>query len=346
MKIRTLVVDSSYLLKRSFHGAKDTHTTKFGHIGGLYSFLTTIRKIISDYSINKVVLCWDGEDGGIHRYRIDKAYKANRKSKRWHQRIVLSENEIRREEEKKESILKQRKRIQAYAEELFFRQIEVDEIEADDLIAAYCLKYNNKEEIYIYSNDRDFAQLLDLNLTIIFPNIKQPITKNNFYTEFGYHYTNALMFKVICGDVSDNISGVKGIKELTLLKYFPDLKVKESSVRDVCKMADELNNKRISEGKKPLKVFNNLLTDISRLKKNYQLINLKNPILNDIAREELLQLEMPLSPQGRSSKYLYKMMIEDDFLSVYGSNFVNYVKPFYSVIMNEQKQYKEYKKNK
>jgi len=139
MRTRTLLVDSSYLLKRSFHGAKDIQTAKFGHIGGLYSFLTTVRKMIKEHMINKVVLVWDGEGGGIQRYRIDHAYKANRKTKDWHKKIELSAAEIRKEKAKEESILKQRKRIQAYAEELFFRQIEVDDIEADDLIAEYCL---------------------------------------------------------------------------------------------------------------------------------------------------------------------------------------------------------------
>ena len=148
MKIRTLLVDSSYLLKRSFHGAKDTYSVNFGHIGGLYSFLTTIRMLIKEHMINKVVLVWDGEGGGIYRHRIDKEYKANRKTKEWYKKIEMTEAEIRREKEKEESLLKQRKRVQAYAEELFFRQIEVDDIEADDLIAAYCIQNNNKEEIF------------------------------------------------------------------------------------------------------------------------------------------------------------------------------------------------------
>lgn len=344
MRTRTLIVDSNYLLKKAFHGAKNTYTTDFGHIGGLYSFLTTIRKLIKEHSINKVVLCWDGENGGIYRYRIDRNYKANRKSKTWNKKIVLSENELRREKEKKESILKQRKRIQAYAEELFLRQIEVDEIEADDLIAAYCLKYNNKEELYIYSNDRDFAQLLDLNVTILFSNIKTPITKKNFYTEFGYHYSNALTFKIICGDVSDNVLGIKGIKETTLLKLFPEVKAKETSVREICKMADEQNKKRISEGKKPLKVLSNIVDGVQRLKINYKLTNLRLPLLNEQAKEELLQLEMPLSPDKRGSKYLYKLMKEDDFLSVFGGGFVSYIEPFYSVIMHEKTLYGNYKR--
>ena len=146
MKTRTLLVDSSYLLKRSFHGAKDTYTASYGHIGGLYSFLTTVRKLIKEHMINKVVLVWDGENGGIQRYRIDHDYKANRKNKEWHKKIELTSYELKREREKEESILKQRKRIQEYAEELFLRQIEIDEIEGDDIIAAYCLKYNNPQK--------------------------------------------------------------------------------------------------------------------------------------------------------------------------------------------------------
>ncbi len=345
MKIRTLVVDGSYLLKRSVFGAKNTNTTKFGHIGGLYSFMTTLRKLIKEHSINKVVICWDGENGGIYRYRIDRQYKANRKSKEWHKKIVLSEQEIKKEKEKEESVLKQKKRIQAYAEELFLRQIEVDEVEADDLIAAYCLKHNNKEELIIYSNDRDFAQLLDLNITIIFPNIAIPITKRNFYTEFGYHYANSLPFKIISGDSSDNIKGVGGIQEATLLKYFPELRAKESSVREIRKKAKALNEARKKEKKQPIKALLNLLNGGERLITNYKLINLRSPLLNSQAEDELEQLEMPLSPKGRGSKYLYRMMNEDDFLSVYGSNFVNYVEPFYSVITAENNLYEKYKRS-
>jgi 5'-3' exonuclease len=352
MKIRTLLVDSSYLLQRSFHGAKDTYSTKFGHIGGLYQFFTTIRKLIKEHKINKVVLVWDGEGGGIMRHRIDREYKANRKNKEWYRKIELTAAEIRREREKEESILHQRVRIHEYAEELYLRQIEVDDVEADDLIAQYCIHYNNKEEIFLYSNDRDFAQLLDLNITIIFPNIDQPVTKINYMMYFDHHYSNALILKIICGDVSDNIKGIEGIKETTLLKHFPELKYKHLTVREICKKADEINQQRIAEKKKPLKVFENLLSSIERLKMNFELTNLRQPMLTEAAIEELGQLDMPLSifdenGKNERGKKLYKMMVEeDDFLSAYGGTFTNYVEPFYTVVTNERQLLKEYvKKN-
>lgn len=345
MSNRTLLVDSDYLFKRSFNGAKDVHTNKFGHIGGLYSTLTTIRMLIKQHKINKVILFWDGEGGGKFRHNIDPAYKANRKNKEWSKKIELTEAEIKREQEKDVSILKQKKRINAYAEELFLRQICVDDVEADDLIAQYCYDHHLTEDLIIFTNDRDYLQLLNLNLTIIFGNIEQPITKSNFFFHFNYHHSNALLMKVICGDTADNIVGVGGVKDDGLIKLFPDLKFKTLMVRDICKMADDINKDRVAHKKKPLIALENIVNNVPRLIMNYEMINLAKPFLTEAAIEELEQLEMPLAPEGRGSKNLYKYMIEDEFLSIYGSSFTSYVEPFYTVIMHEKQIYDNYMKN-
>lgn len=345
MKTRTLLVDSSYLLKRSINGAKDTYTPKFGHIGGLYAFMTTVRKLIKDHRINKVVLAWDGENGGIYRHLIEPLYKSKRKNKKWHEKIELTDAEISREKAKEESLLKQRMRIQAYAEELFFRQIEVDSVEADDLIAQYCMDYHDDEDIVIYSNDRDFIQLLEYDVTLILANMPEPLNKLNFFFHFPYHYSNSITLKVICGDNSDDIPNIRGIKEDTLLNDFPQLKVKHYSVRDICRGVDKINKNRVKEKKKPLKKYVNLLENMERLQINHRIINLKKPFLNQQAYEELEQLRMPLSDEERGSKFLYNMMMEDDFLTVYTGTFPNYVEPFYTVIMNEKQILKDYYRN-
>ena len=341
MKIRTLLVDGSYLLQRSYHGAKDVYNSKGIHIGGIYQFLTTLRKLTKEHMVNRIVVIWDGENSGIERHRIDSNYKANRKNKEWYNKIELTERDIKREKEKDESILFQRMRIKAYLEEIFIRQIEVLGIEADDIIAAYCFKYNNLESIYLYSNDRDFAQLLDLNITILFPNILVPVTNNNYIMYFNHHYSNALVLKIICGDSSDNIKGVGGIGEDTLLEHFPELKYKHFSVREICYRADEINKERVLNKKKPLKALENLLNNIPKLRTNFQLVNLREPMINDEVRVALDEMNSPLSSDDRGSKNLLKMMNEDEFLKIYGSGFVQYVEPFYTVIMCEIDFYKK-----
>ena len=306
--------------------------------------MSTARKLIIKHKINKVVLVWDGENGGFYRHIIEPAYKANRKDKKWYTKIQLTEAEIRMEQEKEESVLKQRKRIQQYAEELFFRQIEVDKIEADDLIASYCQRYHDKEDILIYTNDRDFAQLLDLDITILFDNIDEPIDKSNFIFKFGYSYKNALIMKVICGDTSDNLKGIDGMGQKTLMKYFPDIKYKKMMVRDICIRANEINQERIANKKDPYKALTNLLENIDTLKTNYELMNLGKPFLNEQAEDELEQLYMPIDDEDRNSKNLFNLMKEDGFLELYTNKFADYVKPFFPVIMKEKEILKEYVK--
>lgn len=345
MKTRTLLVDANYLFKRSYHGNKESYNTKKQHIGGLYSFFITLRMLIKNHKINKLVLVWDGQNGGVLRYNIDPQYKANHENKPWNEKLVLNEYQIKKEKEKRESTLWQRERIKAYAEELFIRQIEIDDIEGDDLIAAYCQKNDNKEEIYLFTNDRDFLQLLNLNITIIFANIQTPITRANFYFHFDYHYANAIVMKTISGDAGDNVKGIRGIGEQFLLKHFPELKTKPLTVREICIKAKKLNDERISNGLKPIKALENLLSNVDRLKLNYSLVNLSVPLLNSEAEDELLQLEMPLSPAGRGSKNLSNMMMEDEFLAIYRSNFVSFVEPFYTVIQNEKDLFETYQRN-
>jgi len=345
METKTLLVDASYLFKRSYHGVKNAHTSA-GHIGGVYGFLTKIRKFIKDLKVNKIVLVWDGENGGIYRHRIDHLYKSNRKDKSWYQPIELTQEEIDRENDKDKSALFQRKRVQAYCEELFIRQIEVQDIEADDLIAAYCKRNHKKEEIILYTNDKDFLQLLTLDIGIYLESEHAIVEAGNFFNYFNYFYKNALTMKILCGDNSDVIAGIDGLAETTLLKHFPELIDSEVSVRDICKKSVLINEERKKEKKKPIKALANITENIERLKINHQLMNLNEPFLSEEAYKELDALELPLSDDNRGSKNLYPMMVEDDFLSLYSNygNFADYVQPFFTVIAREKDLLKKYMK--
>lgn len=344
--VRTLLIDSSYLLKRSFHGSKNSYT-KAGFMGGVYGFLTKVRQLIKEHQINKVVLVWDGENGGIERYKLDHKYKSNRIDKSWYNKIELTDEEIKREQEKRESILVQRIKIRNYAEELYLRQIEVDETEADDLIAGYVLQNAKIEDILLFTNDKDFLQLLDYGIKIKLDTHDRVISAGNFFMHFPYHYKNALTMKIICGDESDKIDGVGGVKEKTLLTHFPMITERHVTVKEICVLADEINSARVKEKLKPLAALKNITSNVERLKLNYQLINLSKPFLNENAIQALADLSDPLVDENRGSSNLYKLMQQDDYLSLYSNygDFVNYVEPFYTVIAREKQLYKQFQKN-
>jgi 5'-3' exonuclease len=76
--LNTLLVDGNSLFKRSILGAKDVYNQKQEHIGGVYQFITVIRKLLDDDLYHKVIVFWDGKLSGKLRYNIYKDYKSNR----------------------------------------------------------------------------------------------------------------------------------------------------------------------------------------------------------------------------------------------------------------------------
>lgn len=348
--IKTLLIDASYLLKKStFNNSKYVTNTNGDFYGALYSFMTSLRKLIKDYEPNKVILFWDGENGGKGRYLIDNNYKANREHKSWYNKIHLTNKEIKHMDKAKDSELWNRMQVKKYCEELFIRQIEVSQIEADDLIAKYVMLHRTTEDMILFTNDRDFMQLLDYDITIHVDGLKFPVNKYNSFMFFPYHYKNALALKVLCGDDSDNIDGVPGIGMDTLLKHFPQIKEKEVMVRDILIGAKMINEERVNNKKKPLKALENLLSSIERIKTNHRLMNLSEPFLNEEALTEIEYLDYPLSDKNddgteRGSKALFKLMTADGFLNMYSryGNFSEYVTPFFTVIAKEKDMLKKY----
>lgn len=343
--MNTLLVDSSFLFKRSFLGGKNIFSNEKS-IGALFTFFTTLRKLYLKYPINKNILMWDGENSGKGRYYIYKEYKANRESKSWYNKIRLTDKQIYREENAVESELWQRVRIQQYAEELFFRQIEVHEIEGDDLIAHYCLNKDDNESVIIYTNDRDYSQLLSIpNVSIQFDNIEELVDVDNYIYHFNYHYKNALTLKILCGDNSDNINGVPRLGQKTLFEHFPELQERPVMVNDILKKSILINEERVLNKKERLLVLDNIVQSKKILIRNKKIMDLSKPFLNTQAIEECKTLYLPMSTKDRGSENLIKLMHEDGFLNhFYKYNFLDFVKPFFTSITSEIGNYNKAKK--
>lgn len=355
MKRTTLLVDGDYLIKRSFTAPSNHFTPAFGSMNALFNFFLTLRSIAAKTSCNKIVIAWDGENSGKMRYNIYNGYKANRKNKSWYNKVELSEAQIRFEQEKEKSYLKQKIRIQQYLEELFVRQIyNLDFIEGDDIIAFYVKEFHKDEHITIFTNDRDICQMIEYDgVNLIVANKKVTINKSNYFLYFKHHYKNLRLLKTFCGDSSDNIKGVKGLQETTFLTNFPESIKREMSVNEIIEQAKLIKEERIKDKKKPLLVIDNIIKGINSDKEelgnelydiNYQLVNLLEPFLTREAKHAIKEEGMtPLNDEDRGSKNLLQYMEQDQFLTLWNGGISMFCQPFYPTIIKEKDFYKKSK---
>ncbi len=329
-----LVVDGSSLFKRSFLGSKEEFNSKGEHVGGIYQFITVLRKIMLEDLYHKVFVLWDGEYSGKLRYDIYKDYKSGR-GKNYEEGTAPTD----------ESELYQRVRIQQYLEELFIRQLEHDFVEADDFIAYICNNKNVGDKITIITSDRDLCQLIDDDIKIYMCDLKKYITKENFRENFGYNLENALLIKILCGDGSDSIKGVKRLGEKTLYEYFPEITERKLTLEEVINKSKLLQDERISNKQKPLQILDNIsygITDGIQGDKLYEInnkiINLKNPLISEDAMDMIDNIiNSPINPEGREIKNVYKFIKEDGLNNKIINNFEDYFLPFKKLINRELK---------
>ena len=333
--INTLLIDGNALFKNGYFGAKDEYNYKGQHIGGIYQFITVLRKLLSENMYHRVYVFWDGNFSGKLRYEIYNPYKSGRGKDYINGTQPIDEEEVR-----------ERRVVMQYLEDLFIRQLRHEVVESDDFIAYYCLNKKANEKITICTNDSDMAQLICEDVRIYFLHFKNYVDTSNFSSYFCYHIENAALVKSMVGDNSDTIKGIKKLGEDSLIKHFPELKQKKVSLTQILERAKEIQQERKDQKKKPLAVLDNMInrtTDSVLGDKiyeiNYKLVDLKNPFMtNDGARELELLIEGDLDPEGRSLKNVLSYMEKDGLKKLIGeSRYENYLIPFKELINREIK---------
>jgi 5'-3' exonuclease len=329
--VKTLLIDGNNLYMIGYSGVRDFFSGN-EHIGGIYHFINTIRKFLDEQNYDKVIVFWDSESNTSVRKQIYPAYKAQRK------------NEM--SEEQYESYLHQRQRVKQYLEEVFVRQVEVPNNEADDLIGQYC-KIATDENITIFSADKDLTQLISENVQIFSP-IKKEYYKfgdNISLNKVDIPHQNVLLTKVFVGDKSDNISGIEGLGEKTLVKLFPILQKKSCTITEI------LDNARLlGQEKKVPKIIEKILTGQSKngilgeefYTTNLKIVDLGNPLMTNDAREMVEQVyKEKIDPTDRGYKNLMKMMMDDGlfkYLPKDDNAWVDFLKPFLKLTRKEKRK--------
>ena len=366
--IYTLLVDGNNLMKIS--SVDKRMNGKGEEYGIVFQFLWQLHKLLQVKDYNFVYVMLDGEKSGQLRYNFYQDYKANRdknyelsgskseydkqidayvKKVLDYSRNKHKQQETVRGETEEESFERQKLILKQILEELFVRVCEYDEVEGDDLIAHYVKNKKSNERVVIVSGDRDLTQLINDEVCVYIPSLKKYISPKNHIQELGYTHENVLIKKILCGDSSDNIKGIKGMGDKTFFSLFPDAKTKKYTLDDIFVETKKNIEERLKNKQKPLQVTENILNKVtlgSQGDKIYEIndkiINLSNPLLTKEAKEELDNIMYaPLDPEGRDLKNIYQIIQENEMNDMLDEKkFGNLFAAFYKLIDTEKKYFK------
>jgi len=243
------------------------------HIGGIVGFLKSLAFAIRQINPTKCIIIFDGRGGSVRRKKVFPKYKESRNLIRSLNRMYdfgEDYNEV-------EAMRYQMMRLTEYFQCIPVQFFMIDAIEADDVISYLSTGALKESIVTIVSTDKDFLQLVDNRVTVWNPVTKKLYTPARMLAEFQMKPENFILFKMIDGDNSDNIPGVKGVGLKTLQKNVPELK---ETVFDLDGLLEHV---------KPNEKFHaKLIAHKDILERNFELMDLSKSNLNITGNTKML----------------------------------------------------------
>ena len=293
-----LLIDGMNLFIRVFSAIPTTNEDGV-HVGGIVGFLRSLAFNINMIRPTRAIIVFDGKGGSNRRRKIFPEYKMGRKMS---YRLNRAHNFLTREEEQ-QMMIRQLNRVVEYLECLPVSIMNMENIEADDVIGYLSKHIYKNNKTTIVSTDKDFLQLVDETTSIYSPTKKKMYNEDEVFEEYGIHPKNFLLFRMFDGDKSDGIPGVNGIGMKTLVKLFPFMKTKEKyTLDDIYRSAETQKN--------PL--CEKVLQSKDLLDLNKQLMDLEDGIIS--GQTKLKVREIVERPIQRVIKHRFQTMFLEDKL--------------------------------
>ena len=207
MSEKILLIDGNSMANRAFYATmgRMMKTPTGISTNAVYGFFQIMFKTIEEENPDKIIVAFD-ISSSEKRTKIFSEYKAGR-------------------HKTPEDLTMQFPIIKELLRMMNIPIVQKDGIEADDILGAIAKKEGKKgNKIIILTGDRDYFQLVDINVNIRYPKTIMGKTEYIIYDnykineEYGLTPEKLIEVKALMGDASDNIPGVKGIGEKTALK--------------------------------------------------------------------------------------------------------------------------------
>ena len=281
---KVLVIDALNLFMRNF-AMINTHNKDGNHVGGTAGFLRSLGSLIRITQPTTVYVVFDGLGSSTNRKNLLPEYKSGRNINR-----VTNWDSFNNVEEENTSKINQVVRLIHYLKCLPITVISLEKVEADDIIAYYSDYLSNTYDstVIIVSNDKDYLQLINRNIIVYRPTEREFYNIDHVKAKFKIHPDNFIIYKTLMGDGSDKVKGVKGLGEKGLYKYFPEISTRKLTLDDVFKICEEKYKTHI--------IYTRILFDKDNFLRNYKIMDLHNPLVDDNEKEYLREVAESSNP--------------------------------------------------
>ena len=205
---KLMLTDGNSMLFRAYYATaygKPMTSSKGVPTNAVYGFAMMMQKALETEKPDAVLVAFDA---GKHTFRHDlyADYKGGRKPA-------------------PDDLVPQFQLVRDYLDAFGIRWVEMQDIEADDLIGTMSKKYPDYNTI-IFSSDHDLLQLVDDTTSVLL--MKKGMTDMDVMTpekmkeDMGIEPLQIIDMKALMGDSSDNIPGIKGIGEKTAVKLLQE----------------------------------------------------------------------------------------------------------------------------
>jgi 5'-3' exonuclease len=282
---RVLLIDGLNLFFRNF--AMLNIVNEHGiHVGGLGGFVRSLGTLINAIQPTSVYVVFDGEGSATNRKNLLPEYKSGR-----HVSRITNWDIFDTVDDEHDAKVDQIIRLIQYLKCLPVKTIALDKVEADDIIAYLSKELSTKHnsQCFIVSSDKDFIQLVNDKVTVYRPIEKDYYTPESVKEKFKVLPENFLHYKVLLGDASDKVPGIKGLGAKKIDKLFPELLERPLTLEELLEISASKHKENI--------IYSRIVFEENSLRKTTRIMDLHNPMMDELEKNfvnDLIDQQTPL----------------------------------------------------
>ncbi|MBC7005575.1 DNA polymerase I [Photobacterium sp. BZF1] len=191
-----ILIDGSSYLYRAYHAAPNFTNSDGEPTGAVYGVVNMLRSMLRQFSTEHIAVIFDAK-GKTFRDEMYPEYKANRPP---------MPDDLRSQIEPLHAVIKA----------MGLPLISISGVEADDVIGTLASQASKAGmPVLISTGDKDMAQLVDENITLINTMTDVVMDPAGVVDKFGIGPELIIDYLALMGDKVDNIPGVPGVGEKT-----------------------------------------------------------------------------------------------------------------------------------